>query len=216
MNTKNGLLIVIEGADGVGTTTQSKRLHQYLCAQHPETRPLWTAEPSMSRIGQFLRVLLSENVSLQSSSLAALFVADRTEHYALEITPALSAGRWVVCDRGWQSTLVYQGLSEPSPHTDDIARWIVQMHQHLPPVWSYCCVLDVPLDVSRARRLARGLPVQKFEDDETQTRVIEAYKRLPSWDWTCEVLACNDLSVDEVHEMIKTKLARFLVKRTNA
>jgi dTMP kinase len=99
-----GRLLALEGIDGSGKSTQARALASALDAR-------LTHEPGATVLGAALRRLLlapdSPPVSLRAEAL--LMAADRAEHVALVVEPALAAGEWVVSDRFSGSTLAYQG-----------------------------------------------------------------------------------------------------------
>ncbi len=104
---KKGVFIVIEGLDGSGKTTQANILAKKLSKNH---ELLCTAEPSQGKIGSFIRqACLYEETRLPKEAEALLFAADRIEHMQNEITPALTDGKLVICDRYIYSSLAYQG-----------------------------------------------------------------------------------------------------------
>jgi dTMP kinase len=162
-----GRFIVIEGADGTGTTTQADRLVAALKAQGLEA--LRTAEPSEGAIGKLVRKRLGEGIhdDLGWQALALMFAADRLDHVAREIEPALEAGRWVVSDRYTLSSLVYQSL-----HVD--TEWVRALNQHAPPP-DVTLVLTLPLDDALARIAARGGKEEVYDVRGLQARVHGLY-----------------------------------------
>src|SRR3990172_6065339 len=103
-----GHFIVFEGIDGSGKSTQAALLARALEARGASV--LLTREPSDSAAGLRLKRLAKEGrkgISLDEE--IALFQEDRREHCERSVNPALEAGKWVVCDRFWFSTLAYQG-----------------------------------------------------------------------------------------------------------
>jgi dTMP kinase len=116
-----GKLIVFEGGEGCGKSTQLKALEQYL-----EQLPHWqklsqlglvagvitTREPGGTPLGGTLRQLLlnqSADFTMAKSTELLLYAADRAQHVEQIIQPALAAGKWVLCDRFVDSTVAYQG-----------------------------------------------------------------------------------------------------------
>jgi dTMP kinase len=97
-------LIAIEGIDGSGKSTQARLLADFLGA-------LLTHEPGDTALGSRLRTLLLDasgsDITVRAEAL--LMAADRAQHVAEVVAPALDAGRWVVTDRFSASTLAYQG-----------------------------------------------------------------------------------------------------------
>lgn len=102
--TPRGRLIALEGIDGSGKSTQARALAHALGAR-------LTFEPGATPIGARLRELLlaSDAAAPSARAEALLMAADRAEHVAAVIEPALAAGEWVVTDRYAASTLAYQG-----------------------------------------------------------------------------------------------------------
>jgi len=99
-----GRLIALEGIDGCGKSTQARALADALGAR-------LTHEPGATAVGALLRELLlaPDSPSPSPRAEALLMAADRAEHVALVIEPALAAGHWVVSDRYSASTIAYQG-----------------------------------------------------------------------------------------------------------
>jgi dTMP kinase len=117
------MLIVFEGIDGTGKTTLAKRLAEALRAHGTEV--VETREPWTSRHGKELARLLAqkERTSTREQEVE-LFHADRAEHVAQVVRPALARGAWVVQDRTFWSTAAYQGrpradATDKSPLTLD-------------------------------------------------------------------------------------------------
>src|SRR5262245_14357056 len=102
------MLIVFEGIDGTGKTTLARRLAERLRAAGLDV--VETREPWSSRHGRELARLLAqtERTSTREQELD-LFHADRKEHVAQVVRPALARGAWVVQDRTFWSTAAYQG-----------------------------------------------------------------------------------------------------------
>lgn len=112
------MLIVFEGIDGTGKTTLAQGLAGKLRAGGLEV--VETREPWTSRHGQELARLLAqkERTSTREQELE-LFHADRAEHVAQVVRPALARGAWVVQDRTFWSTAAYQGDSRASGDAKD-------------------------------------------------------------------------------------------------
>jgi dTMP kinase len=99
-----GRLIALEGIDGCGKSTQARALADVLAAR-------LTFEPGATPVGARLRELLlaPETAPPTPRAEALLMAADRAEHVARIVEPALAAGEWVVSDRYAGSTIAYQG-----------------------------------------------------------------------------------------------------------
>lgn len=105
-----GLLVVLEGGEGVGKTTQWTRLAADLKAAGHSVLAL--REPGGTGAGDAIRrLLLDPNTELRPSSEALLFAASRAELVECAIRPALARGDVVLLDRYLLSTYVYQGMA---------------------------------------------------------------------------------------------------------
>jgi len=103
-----GALITLEGIDGSGKTLLLTRLKTYLTEQG--YRVITTKEPGGTPIGKMLkRVLLEEEKACDPRVEYLLFAADRAEHFARLVIPALEQGAIVISDRMADSALAYQG-----------------------------------------------------------------------------------------------------------
>ena len=144
-----GRLLALEGIDGSGKSTQARALAAALGAR-------LTHEPGATPLGAALRRLLlspeAPPISLRAEAL--LMAADRAEHVAVVVAPALAAGEWVVSDRFSGSTLAYQGYGR-GLDTAELARLVDWATAGLGPDLSI--LVDVPVDVAQ-RRLARSAP----------------------------------------------------------
>ena len=104
-----GRFVVLEGGDGSGKSTQLPRLAEWLRGRGLEV--VVTREPGGTPLGQTLRALVLEGEdSIDPTAEALLMAADRAQHVAEVIRPALARGAWVLSDRHVPSSLVYQGV----------------------------------------------------------------------------------------------------------
>jgi dTMP kinase len=108
---REGYFVVFEGGEGAGKTTQIEALVKWLEARGTEV--VMTREPGGTSIGARIRdVLLDPGAAeMDERSEALLYAADRAQHVAEVIRPALQAGKTVVSDRFLDSSLAYQGLA---------------------------------------------------------------------------------------------------------
>ena len=108
----SGHFIAFEGGEGSGKSTQARRLAERLGPQ-----ALLTFEPGDSPLGAEVRrlVLDSPDLDITDRAEALLMAADRAQHVAEVIEPALDAGRTVICDRFAGSSIAYQGHGRQLP-----------------------------------------------------------------------------------------------------
>ena len=103
------MFITFEGIDGCGKSTQVSRFEATL--RERGISSVVTREPGGTKIGEAIRGILLNSDNAHMVPLAELFLyaADRAQHVREVIRPALEAGKWVICDRYFDATTVYQG-----------------------------------------------------------------------------------------------------------
>ncbi len=172
-------LIVLEGLDGAGTTTQARRLVDDLDAAG---RPAHlTREPSDGPIGRLIREMLTgghaiANAAISQTTFGLLFAADRMDHLQREVEPALAAGTVVVSDRWYHSSLAYQG-------TGAERTWIALLNGRARRP-DLTLLLRVRPEVAAERRVAAGRAQELFEDLAMQRKVAAGYDEV--------MAACRD------------------------
>jgi dTMP kinase len=157
--------VVIEGLDGAGTTTQAA-----MTASALESRGIGvclTAEPSDGPLGRVARAHVRGEITLDPPATALAFLADRADHLARVVRPALAEGRWVVCDRYLLSTLAYQGAEG----VDKL--WVLDASGLIerPDLTVY---LDVT-DDERRRRIATRPSADRYEAPGYDQRLRRSY-----------------------------------------
>ncbi len=173
-----GRLIALEGIDGCGKTTQARLLAERLGA-------LLTFEPGATRLGASLRSLVLERDQppVGQRTEALLMAADRAQHVAELIRPALDQGTWVITDRFSGSTLAYQGYGR-GLDLADLEHLIAWATDGLVP--DLTVLVDVPLAVASARRTGTTADRFEAEGDGFQQRVADGFRVLatgqePRW-----------------------------------
>ncbi|MBE0582485.1 MAG: dTMP kinase [Desulfofustis sp.] len=113
MNQVSGRLIVFEGIDGTGKSTQLSLLQHHL--EDRGYSVVATREPTDGVYGQKIRALYRSRDTVSREEELALFIADRRDHVAAVLAPALAGGQIVLCDRYFLSTAAYQGAAGLDP-----------------------------------------------------------------------------------------------------
>lgn len=143
-----GCLITVEGIDGAGKSTQVERLAALLRARGH--RLVSTREPGATALGRELRrMVLGRELALAPDAELLLFLADRAEHVATVIAPALAEGAVVLCDRFADSTLAYQGHGH-ARDLDRVRRWNDDASAGIVP--DLTLLLDCPIELGAGRR----------------------------------------------------------------
>lgn len=186
-----GTFIVIEGADGAGTTTQSKKLTKHLGAH-------WSFEPTNESIGKKVDEMISSD-EYSPESIALGFAADRMVHLEEDIIPRLEKGETVVCDRYYHSSLVYQ------PVLGADYKWVKELNkQAIKP--DLTLLMDVSAEEGMARVEDRGKDGNVFEELDFQQKVVLKYRELESKLDEKIVVIDASKSIEEVSNSIKKTL----------
>jgi dTMP kinase len=191
----SGRFVVLEGGDACGKSTQVARLVARLRATHDVVE---TFEPGATAAGRRIRSLvLDGDEPLAPGAEALLMAADRSQHVAEVVRPALARGAWVVSDRYVPSSLAYQGAAR-GLGVDALERLSAWATDGLDP--DLVIVLDVPDDVAAARRAGSDPDRLEREAEAFHGRVRAAYRELAGprgW-----VLVDGSGDVDTVAEQI--------------
>jgi dTMP kinase len=147
------LFITFEGIEGCGKTTQVKRFAKNLKGLGISL--ITTFEPGGTRIGKDIRKILldSRNKNLSPLTELILYAADRAQHVAELIKPALDQGKWVICDRFLDATVVYQGIAR-GQDMNLIRALNAQVTQGIQPDITF--LLDCPVNTGLNRALERN------------------------------------------------------------
>jgi dTMP kinase len=188
------LFVVLEGPDGCGKSTQAARLAARLRDRGQEV--VTTKEPGGTPAGAAIRAVVLGGEAIDARTEALLIAADRAEHAALVLRPALERGAAVVCDRYVPSSLAYQGVAR-GLGVDEVERLSAWATGDLHP--DVVVVLDVAPDVGAARRAG---PQDRMEREGSAFRhaVRQAYLDLaPRYGW---VVIDGARPVDDVTEAV--------------
>jgi len=176
---EKGKLVVIEGADGAGTTSQTMALKELFESQSVDV--VASFEPTDGPIGKLIREhLRGEHGEVDQEVMKLLFRADRLEHVTKKIMPWLDEGKLVILDRYYPSTVIYQSISPKREQRLEALRGEMQRtYQKMafellePDLFIY---IDTPLEVCAERRRKRGGQEEVFEKDSFQWKVSMGYR----------------------------------------
>lgn len=204
----SGLFITFEGIDGVGKSTQADLLETWLASRHKTV--LRTLEPGGTEVGVEIRkILLHRKGDLSPRAEAALFAADRAQHVASKIVPALERGEIVICDRYLDSSVAYQGGGRALSKTEirDLSLWAAG--GLLPEL---TVLLDLPAEQAVARRNNSGEAPDRMESEKVDffENVRSSYLELAQAEPKRFLVVDASASVEEMHEIIRDRVAGLI------
>ena len=185
---RRGKYIAFEGWEASGKSTQARLLSQRLDA-------VLTREPGGTALGLAIRdLLLGNGPAPTERAEALLFAADRAQHLAEIVEPALAEGRDVITDRSYGSTLAYQGYGR-GQSIEELMRLVEWTSGGLLP--DLVVLLTVAVDTADGR-LGDKRDRMESEDGDFATRVIEGFTALAEADPDRWVVVDGAGSIEEV------------------
>ena len=222
------MLVVLEGLDGAGKSTQVKKLKEFLESQYGNLEyihfPRYEADVYGNLISRFLRGDFGDNASVHPQLVALLFAEDR-HGAAPGIRKVLEAGGNVLLDRYVYSNIAYQCAKLENPSEADALRdWIfdTEYGSFALPVPDLNIFLDVPIDFveeqlnsereGEDRNYLEGKKDIHEADIQFQTRVRDIYRKQCELDPKFIRIDCSDengrmLAPDLIFEKIKALFA---------
>lgn len=185
-----GLFIVIEGIDGTGKSTQSKRLAEWFRSRGREV--VLSREPTDGPWGKKLRESATTG-RLSAEEELECFLNDRREHVELSIKPALAEGKVVILDRYYFSMMAYQGARGFDPAE------IRRRNEVFAPQPDLLLILDLSVESAHGRIGARGDTANEFEQRDTLSRCREIFLSLREEPFACVIDAepsLNEVTAD--------------------
>lgn len=168
-----GLWVTFEGGDGAGKSTQARLLQDWI--QASGRRVVRTREPGGTEVGNLLRdIVLHHRGEIAPRAEALLYAADRAQHVATLVRPALDRGDVVIQDRYLDSSVAYQGAGRllSAEAVRALSLWATE--DALPDV---TILLDLDPEAARARMAETERPFDRLEAEEAEfhARVRDAY-----------------------------------------
>ncbi|WP_297509370.1 dTMP kinase [Thermococcus sp.] len=195
-----GTFIVLEGIDGAGKSTQARLLAEWFEERGYEV--VLTKEPTDTAFGKLIRRLvltggregIIDGAKISHEAEALLFAADRAEHVDKLIRPALQAGKVVISDRYFYSSLAYQwarGLD---------LEWLIDLNRFAVRP-DLVVLLDLPVRESMKRLRSRRIKSEFDKIFELQKRVRENYLKLAEMFPEIKIVNALD-DVETVHQQV--------------
>jgi dTMP kinase len=208
------LFITFEGIEGCGKSTQAKRLVNRL--RELAVPLVFTLEPGGTSVGQKIRRILLDSRNQHLSPLAELllYAADRAQHVEEVIKPALEQEKWVLCDRFFDATTVYQGYARGLD-----MKLIVTLNEKASPgirpdiTFLIDCAVEVGLERALKRnkiQFQEGQDRFEREKKDFHETVREGYLHMAMEDPERFVVVDGTLKEDELEEIIFKHVEPFI------
>ncbi len=199
--------IVFEGIDGAGTTTQLKKLADFI----PEEKLVLTAEPTKNETGLFLRRMLKGDFSVDERTAAYLFAADRAEHIWGKngVSELTNQGKIVASDRYLFSSLAYQSVSCGKELPE-----LLNSPFPLPEILFYF-VINPEISLSRVNSRNGNLEIYEKIDFQKKTaqwyeNIISEYENSEKGNGMKVIRIDAEASIQEISEKIRVSLKEIL------
>ena len=192
-----GTFIVIEGIDGTGKSTQVRLLAEWFAAHGRDV--LTSREPTDGPWGKMLRDSAASGRLAPAEELE-YFLRDRRQHVDEVIAPALAAGKVVILDRYYFSTMAYQGARGFDPVE------IRRLNEVFAPLPDLLLILDLEVAAAHQRIGSRGDTANEFEQRETLERCRQIFLSLKDEPFA-RVIPC-DGSIAEVAARLQLAASR--------
>ncbi|WP_417463683.1 dTMP kinase [Kordiimonas sp.] len=204
--------LTFEGGEGAGKSTQIRLLANWLETQGVEV--LLTREPGGSPGAELIRDLLLKGAVDRwlPISEALMLAAARADHIERTIKPALEAGKWVLCDRFYDSSVAYQGAGrgvgvEEVQHIQKIAFGDMRPDLTL--------ILDLPVEIGLKRALAREGAKSDMEDrfERMERSFHETLRQAFLSIAEQEPERCVVLDADQAIEQLQENLRKIIMNK---
>ena len=211
MQKNKGFFITIEGIEGVGKSTNINAIKDYLTQKKIDF--IITREPGGTLLAEKIRDLLLEannDEKLSELSELLLIFASRAQHLEKLIKPALTKGKWVICDRFTDATYAYQGEGR-GLDWGKISQLEELVQEHLRPDLTIILDLDPRLGLERAK--GRG-ELDRFEQEKMEffTKVRTAYLKIAAADPERCIVIDASSELAEVSELLLNALDNKLTQ----
>lgn len=211
-----GLVIVFEGAEGAGKTTQIRILAERLATAGIPC--IAVREPGGTPVGDSIReLLLHPEQEITTATEALLFMASRAELIAREIVPSVEAGKVVLVDRFFLSTYAYQIVGRGLPEPEVRAANRLATAGLIPDL---TLLLDLPAAHGLERADARGeRDRMERSSDDFHARVSSAFREFTDSEWQHSHPECGPIKLIDgtgnettVHMRVVSTLAAVFPK----
>jgi dTMP kinase len=206
---KKGLFITFEGLDGSGKTTQIKLLYDYLKERGLDV--ITAVEPGGTEIGRKIRKILldKDNHEMSYKTETLLFLASRAELVSKVISPALNKGRIVICDRFFDSTVVYQGIAR-GLGVDEILNMSLWATGGVVPDITFLLSVKPDKGKKRMDRASKKRDRLELEKDNFRREVYKGYLSIAGKHKERFVVIDGEKNIEDISEEVKRKVENYL------
>lgn len=208
-----GLFITLEGGDGVGKTTQAELLSAWL-EERGET-VLRTREPGGTEVGvQIREIVLHHRGEVDPRAEALLYAADRAQHIATKVRPAIERGEVVIQDRYIDSSVAYQGAGRVLDGAEirRLSEWATEDFRPQLTV-----LLDLDPQAARARLDAARTRYDRLEAEKAEFhgRVRDAFTAIAKAEPERFLIIDAARPVDEIATLVRDRVAVLLERSSD-
>ena len=204
---KKGFFITLEGIEGAGKSTMVNFIEDFLIKSGHDV--IKTREPGGTKIGEQIREVLlkNENNNLTADAELLLMFAARAQHMSKVITPALSSGKTILCDRFIDASYAYQGGGRgiDTSRINLLEKW---MQSNLTPDLTLLFDLNVSVGIARTKKRSKA---DRFEEEESIffEKVRACYLKRAEDEPNRFRIINSELPLQKVEDEITTILSRL-------
>lgn len=209
---KKGLFITFEGGEACGKSTQVNLFKQFIQTRKDKDNFIFVREPGATPLGEKIRELLlnfTQDSPTDKTELL-LFLASRAQLYSKIIKPALDAGKIVVADRFYDSTVAYQGFARKILPVKDILALNNMILNSLKPDLTF--YLDLKPELAFKRKGDTLLDRMEKEPLKFHQKVYDGYHFMAQKEKKRFVVIDATRSISEIQNTIQQKVAQLIDK----
>jgi dTMP kinase len=206
------MFITIEGVDGSGKTTQAALLSKWL--NDLNIINILTKEPGTPRVESCKKIrelILNPATEISHRAEFFLYLADRSEHVEKCIEPALRKGEWVISDRYFDSTRIYQGVGR-GLGIETISPMISYATRDIMPDITF--IMDVPVEIGLRRAMSSnkefvgGDRIER-ESIDFHNRLRDGFLKVSKTHERYIVLDARQ-DIEAIHSLVKEYLVKYI------
>ncbi len=210
---KKGFFITFEGGDACGKSTQVKLFKEYVATRTDKDNFVFIREPGGTILGEKIRTLLLnfEDDSPVPKAELFLYLASRVQLFEKVIKPALSAGKIVVADRFYDSTIAYQGFAREIFSAKEILKLHKLLLGNFSPNLTFYLKIKPEIAFKR-KKAGEKLDRMEKEDISFHQKVYDGYEYISKKEKKRFVVLDATKSIEEIHNQIILKVEKLLAE----